>query len=813
MNEFTLRFLIVGGIIAIIVGFGIWWFFIHNSSDKIAERNGYNLYQAIEYVCETGQEKELKFELEQNRIASLKDEIENGINWVKKKIGLGGPDLEIPIQLYNDPYYKVYWEYFPPEPPYQFGQGVTGTATSIFIPWSEDLPWSSNFLLTVTLDSMFLGMDIFGLKAAAEAGEKGTITLGRKIANKIKDKIESISPQTLTKLRRVWNALENDVDEIVENLGKAKKIVVKGGKLVISEGKFIGKVTAGYTVFCLVTQDKTLGDCLKDGVIVGIGADVAKVTLQKFVTPKVNAYLKDKIGTVKMKFSTKISEIKEHILSYFKDEIEDSFELKELLEEKGWEFDEVTGKIIAKKDSKKALENIINPLEEYLKEKGYPNRVDGIFTIVYEREDYKITGIKEVIADKKSLLTKLKEKVVLPFEEKIALLEEKIMSDKVIDSDSFSIMAKHLKKYFEENPSEALDVLKRAGVKVADEEEALRIISLRLARLEEEASQGLFFVVMEKGSKLEKLIDSLDEEALNLYEELLIESDIFLRPLPSREDFLNILSYRTENIVKEDYNDVFKDPEEAKKLWDLLNEKRLRLKEDVEIFSRGTLGYAILRTQDLYTPLGATYWDRYFSYYGYPSREKPPEGYCQTSCQDGALCVQLGACVRAYPLQACQAKGIDSIKLKRGSIVAPDPRFYLVSPCYAKLRIYQEGGTIYVEPYMPEAHNKKNYCYATAGLVNWYIGTEAGEYLSRCVSSALCAVGGTLLSGGTLAPLTIPDVIKTCLGFGPKFPGLCSVVSGFVGLLIDVYRETQLIYPDVYKNNPTLIDFKISSLN
>ncbi|MEM5879214.1 MAG: hypothetical protein QXU74_01850 [Candidatus Aenigmatarchaeota archaeon] len=794
MNEYTLRFLVVGGVIAVLVGFGLWSS-IHNSSDKIAEQNAYNFYKSVEYVCETGEEKTLKFELEQNRIASLKDEIENGINWVKKKIGLGGPELEIPVQLFNDPYYKVYWEYFPPEPPYQFGQGVLETAASVFIPWSEDLPWSSNFLLTVTLDSVFLGMDIFGLETAAEAGKEGTITVGRKIANKIRDKIESISPETFSKLRRAWNALENGADDVVENVGKLKSGVIKAGKFVVGEGKFIGKVTAGYTLLCLAMQDKTLGDCLKEGVIVGIGADVAKITLQKFVIPKVQNYLKTKIAETKRGFSIKMSDLKDKISSYFKEEVEEGDELAELWKKKGWKYDTALKEWrVARDFGDEAVENVINPLEEYARVKGWPDTIDDIFTPIYEVDEYGNKRIKEVILEKDGVFDKIKKKIVLPFEKKIGRLEETVMSDKVLDSDSFSKIGKSMKKYFEENPDDAVEFLKRNGIKVADKDEALRLISIKLGKLEKEANEGIFFAVMERGSKMEKLTGNIDEKLYDLFME---GKDVSER---------TILRETEDAVSKYLKEDVLTDSAEAKNLWNLLGGKRLRLKEDAEIFSRGTLGYAILRIQDLYTPLGATYWDRYFSYYGYESPVKPPEGYCQTSCQDGAICVQLGACVRAYSLpEACQAKGIDSIKLKRNSIVAQDPRFYLVSPCYSELKIYQEGDTIYVEPYMPLTYNKKNYCYATAGLVNWYVGLEAGEYIAKCVSSALCAVA--TMGGGIL------DAVTACLGFGQKFTGACSVVSEFVGLIIDIYRETQFVYPDVYINHPGLIDFKIPTLN
>jgi hypothetical protein len=161
----------------------------------------------------------------------------------------------------------------------------------------------------------------------------------------------------------------------------------------------------------------------------------------------------------------------------------------------------------------------------------------------------------------------------------------------------------------------------------------------------------------------------------------------------------------------------------------------------------------------------------------------------------------LGACVRQFELpESCVNKGINSIKLKRDSLVAKDPRFYLVSPCYAKLKIYVEGDTLYVEPYM-KIDDKKNYCYATAGLVNWYVGSEIGDYAVRCVSASFCAVA----TGG----VGILDAVLACFGFGKGFTGVCSIVSNLAGLIVDIFRDTVLIYPDVYKSMPNLIDFKL----
>jgi DNA-directed RNA polymerase subunit F len=767
MNEFTMRFLIIGAIITILIGFGVWWFFIHSSSDRIVEENEAKFVEAVGVACETNQPVYVDFQMPQPFIASLKEKTEEFFHWVSQKIGLGGPEINIPVQIFNDPYYKIYWEYFPPEPPYSFGQGVLETAASIFAPWSEDLPWSSNFMLTLTFDTAFLGLDILGVKEVKEA----ITSTGRAAANKLVSKIASISPETFEKARMIWNAIEKGGDAVVENLGKAEKIVVKGGKLLMKEGRIVGSITTAYTIFCLATQDKTLEECAMEGVILGTGIDLLKISVQKFVWPKIKEKLAIRGASITLK------ELKSKFSSVTDETLGDTISSLGESNSQGWKYDKVTGKIIASSSDEVAKENIINPIEEYVSQTGYPNRIFDKFDIVYEYDEAgHVKGIKEVIIDRKGLVDILKEKILYPIEEKLGRLSENVMSDKMLTSNGIEEVSSGFKQYFEKNPEKAKNFLEIAGVKIKDSDEAVRILSTKLARIEDEASRDVFFVVMEKDSKLEKLMSALERGE-------------------SKTEFLE--GYLDKILIE-------KDSKEAKNLWNLLNGKRLRVKEDIEIFSRGTFGYMLLRIQDLYTPLGATYWDRYFSYYGYPSLEVQKKGFCRTQCEDGKVCVQLGACVRELDLpESCVNKGITSIKLKRDSIVAKDPRFYLVSPCYAKLKVYVDGDTIYVEPYM-KIDDKKNYCYATAHLVNWYIGSGIGSHVARCVSASLCAVA-TAGEGG----VGVLDVISACFGLGKGFRGACSIVSNLAGLLVDVFREGVLIYPDVYKNMPNLIDFKL----
>ena len=775
MNEFTMRFLIIGSIITILIGFGVWWFFIHSSSDRIVEENGAKFVRALGVACETNQAVEINFEMPQPFVGSLKEKTEEFFRDVQKKIGIGGTEINIPFQMFNDPYYKIYWEYFPPDPPYSFGEGVIETAASVFTPWSEDLPWSSNFMATVLVDSFVLGIDIFGLKEI----KGGISSRGRVVMNWLRKRLEDMTPEVFEKATKAWGAIDKGVDMVIEKIGKAEKLVIKGGKIVVGEGKFIGKVASTYTILCLVTQDKTLGECAKEGVILGVGADVAKVVITKYVYPKLKSKLEAKIKRIKAEFSMKWEEFKE-LFSSSVDEIIDEDIIPSLKEEvgnKGWQYDSKLKKFRATIDNEISREEVINPLQVYVDSKGYPDRVDD-FVIIYDKDG---RTIKEVIYDPKSITDKLKEKILYPIEKKLGRLSENIMSDRMLDSESFKEFSEFSREYFEKDPERAREFLRLAGVKVENSDEALRILSQRFGRIEREVQEDIFFVVFERDSKLEKLIDRLD--------------DI--------KHSSSYVYHDQRHAVREYLYKIIEngDKDEAKNLWNLLNGKRLRIKEDVEIFSRGTFGYMIFRIQDLYTPLGATYWDRYFSYYGYPSLEVQKKGFCQTQCEDGKICVQLGACVRAFDLpESCVNKGINSIKLKRDSIVAKDPRFYLVSPCYSRLKIYVEGDTVYVEPYM-KADERKNYCYATAGLVNWYVGSEITAYAIRCISASLCAISTPGI--GSL------DAILACFGFGKGFTGVCSIVSNLAGMIVDIFRETMLVYPDVYKNMPNLIDFKL----
>lgn len=777
LTETSLKYL-VGIVLAVIIGFLIYWFMIQTPSDEIAQKNANVFYENLKILCENPNKVvEFDFELPQHKVSSLKDQVENFFGTIASFFGFKS-DIEIPFQAFNDPYYKIYWEFFPPEPPYEFGKGVIESVQSIFAPWYEDLPWSSNFMVTLSFNMMFFGLDYFGIGETFGRIKKAGRILAYKTFDKIKNVLDS---KILPKLSKVFNALDKGksvTEKIVTKTGRSIKITVKGGKFVIKEGKFIAGSTAVYTIFCWVTQDKTLGECLKEGVISSIGIDIGKLVIKKYAVPKI----KKRFTKYLAKFGNKVRCKMDDFMSFFKkdvDEILESEEIKKILKNKGWKWDETNKYWIASVDDEIARENIINALEEFVKENGFPDSVDD-FTFIYETKDGK-KMLKEVVFKPKSLRETILDNIKYPFQKITGLIESKVMSNEMLAPEGLSIFLENMKGYFERDPEKALELLKLAGKEVKNSEEALRILKTRINRILKECDKGICFLVVESGSNLEKII----KDAAQIYEE-------------NPEGVIEVFSNYLDEIVK------YKDEKEAKLLWNFLNGKKLRLREDIEKFSRGTFGYMLLRFQDIYTPLGATWWDRYYSYYGYKG-EKLPYGWCQTSCDDNKLCLQLGACVRQYDFpEECIDKGIYQIRIKRDSIVAPNPRFYLVSPCKAKIRMYVKDDTIFVEPHLYTKYNNgKNYCYATSKFVSWYVGLEIGSEVVRCVSAVLCGLITAAPTGG----YGILDGILSCIGTGKAYTGMCSIVSNLAGIVVDLHRETQLVWPDVYSRRPDLIDF------
>jgi len=167
--------------------------------------------------------------------------------------------------------------------------------------------------------------------------------------------------------------------------------------------------------------------------------------------------------------------------------------------------------------------------------------------------------------------------------------------------------------------------------------------------------------------------------------------------------------------------DLSKNKGEGELLKGLFERKILYVPEKYEPLKYQAT-YAILRVQDIFTPLSVTGAEKYFS----PS---------SVNCESGDLCLKMGsAYVSNFTLEntPCFGKGVTEIKLKRDSMVVSDPRFYLVSPCFAVLDITKEGNTIYIEPKIcknrPKGYeNLNNYCFATKDMVNFYVSDEAAS--------------------------------------------------------------------------------------
>ena len=199
--------------------------------------------------------------------------------------------------------------------------------------------------------------------------------------------------------------------------------------------------------------------------------------------------------------------------------------------------------------------------------------------------------------------------------------------------------------------------------------------------------------------------------------------------VPKESSLNSILETHGDEAISAYLDEVSKDPKEALLLRDLFERKVLRVPENVENL-KPEFGYLLLRVQDFYTPANPTYLANFLG-----SQVSP------TQCGPNQLCLKYGFKVDSYPLDETSCFGkIKEIKLRRdevkippivGPVVVPkDPPFYLVSPCFADLTIQKEGDTLYVEPKI--CKNKPtgfahipNYCYATSGLVNFYVNEEA----------------------------------------------------------------------------------------
>jgi hypothetical protein len=740
---------VIGIIIAIVIVFCLWWFLFHREPDQEAERSAAEFVRAVETCCENGVAR-AKIQLPQkyqpadiwNQYAPFN---------LKTSGGLG-----------REPYFLMYWEKFPPDSPY--GSDILGIGGSLIAPWSEDLPWNSNMMTTLAFDFLAIGMDATGIKSGAN--EAFSEALEGAKAEALKDAIEG-------------------VEEAASFSDKAKDIVVTAaekGKFAVKwagrEAIILGTESMVYEIACMYIFDKTVGDCLP----IAIGSAVGTEILRKVALPKIGEKLNEKIteiigkGKIKADFKD-VMKAGEEVADEMTEEAENVLE-----ESVKFKIDMAT-KVAYLEEGNPMFESIRQNGEEIFEKTGsWPKELpgDSKFKFVTEIENGQEV-LKDITYDIGSWKDGIKEKLVGP----LNWLAENVYGPKGIMGDTLgtpetinqiSQAGKQLiKEYSDEGIEESgkiiYDAMKNAGKNPKNVDDAANIFRGLIYNFEKEGERGSL-LVFEKGLPLGELVKEC-------------EGDCW------KSLYYGYIEYASKN------------KDESKLFVRLLETTRMKTKMGVkgvlEMYSQGTLGYMVLRYQDLYTPLGATYWDKQMSY--------SMSSYAGEICDDNEICLQMGFFVRRYPLpDSCSEErgvGIKNIVLSRVSAVAGNPSFYLVSPCYAEVELTRSGDTIYVKPLMcPDKKDAlgssvNNYCYATGNMVNGYVGAEVGAAAGNCLVAALCAVA--------TEGIGLPDAILACIGI--KYPGICQTAGSITRTLIDYAREAYLKYPDVYNNLGGLRDF------
>ncbi|MEM5828241.1 MAG: hypothetical protein QW197_01925 [Candidatus Aenigmatarchaeota archaeon] len=884
LEEVGIRFLI-GLFIAALIAFLFWWFVIHNETDRIVERNFIKFYNALDNACKNLSNRDnpttVYIEIPQRRFENVFQEAAESL---KSFLGFNPP---LPYSTLGDPYYKFYWEKFPPEPPYEFGQGLLQSLAAIFIPWSEDLPWSSNLLLSMTLATFFGGIDFLKASTLKNLLSKGVGTFSfelkkfsTRVYNILKEKLEPLVNAIEKGEKFVLSLARKTKEYLIEIKETTIKICTKtfGNEKCLDNIKFASKTTVLYAGICFMISEEDLEDCLIYGALGGIVTTKAKVMFYENVWKRIVDRIKTKFyilkqdvknsilsfveylsNSVKMikdaiknfskegdellEFENKIDEIEKMLEEARKDVIENNIELaREKLKEAEDMIEEAEGslnKIESKPNYEKDLEalravfnnlkteinnfrsvienfeftsqfkgfltinefnsiidsvaetSLIKPVEKILEKKGFVYSTElKRLVLDYEKinldENEFAKDLKIAIESRNELLGqkisryedffieydsegKVKRIIYDPYDPEsfTATIKEylfgypkkflahlsyglNLIHDKLIDGDLVREALLTLKNRIEKDENfaqKAIEAFKKYGV--TDKNELLRMVDNTIKKYE--SGENLVLVVS-KDSLLGQRLIELEQAGKLSYSEIL-------------SAFRQVLF---EGIEKGDKREI-------ERLYGLLAGKTLRIREDLaEFMTENPIGYASLRAIDLYTPLGASYWDRYFSLYGYEG-QRVPLG-CQTSCDDGKVCVQLGACVRQYELpESCKKLGIENIKLERSSIIAANPRFYLVSPCYANLKIYINAteAVIYVKPEIDKSKlSSANYCYATESYINTYVGSLIGEYAA---SAALLFV-----------------------------PGIGPILSWILNIGMSFFRDGMFVWPVVYQYFPNL---------
>jgi methyl-accepting chemotaxis protein len=906
ISEVGLRFLIGIGIAALI-GFLFWYFVIHNASDRVVEKNFQKFYDALDRACQRVAAKDnperVYIEIPQKTFASILEEFNEFVSRI-----LGGSVSK----TFQDPYYTFHWELFPPEPPYDLLDvtrlgivGLPGTLAAIFIPWREDLPWSTNLLTSMAIYSVFFGFDVLGIKEAKNAVSKGfrafkneLAEIGRKIANKLKDS------ETLQKIAEFLEKGEAVIEKVSEKIGKIKvtlKKIREGKAVKIMAQTFkpieLSRTSAQLTILCLFVTDNTLEKCLEYGIIGGITLRASYAIAREVAFPvlksKIKSFIAKITGNLKSFASNVKEEVKDKLIS-LKTLIFGKEDLLEKLSndlEKAEEYlDEIEEILKKEKIDYDKLKYNVNELKEFFS--SLPKKIEEIGEKnpdVYE-EVYSSVYVKSKLMEERleELLESLKEKDkitlhakgVIPISEFNGVLdrlpeelvdkpnEKALMSQGFkLDNNNKLVLTREGNKELFNNFKSYVDYYKETtfGRKL-DRIGDYRLIydekgNLYKVVYDPQESLGktfreifinpiknFFKKLEEKAFVWNELIDaeSIKNFANELVDEIQRKSDAdFVRNLEKAlgmsaneivEKLQNLASKMDESIgvvmekgtklaemiknlpdkTPQEVSHILREyayyiatrgnPIEIELFKNLLNGKEFRIREDlVTLLRSGAIGYAILRVADIYTPLGVTWWDIYLSYYGYEG-QRVPEG-CQTQCERGKICVQLGACFRQYELpESCKKLKIENIKIERDSIIAKNPRFYLVSPCYGEAHIYIDPNerTIFVKVLL-DPNKKPNYCYAYKNYVDAYVLLEATEIIAKCACGIACAAVEVAATGGAAAALGVMEAVAACLGGPPA--GLCRVLCDFLGVSMLAIKEGLMVWPNIYENFPNYAEW------
>jgi len=710
-----LNFMLGLGIVIIIM-FALLFYFFRNAYERVAEQQVANLYKRINEVCENGEPQRMNFVLPQGLLFE---------DYLKKKIMMT-------TNVLVEPYFYVYYEKFPPEPPYQLFEGPLETAEALVIPWSEDLPWSSNLLLTAALD-----LTSFNHIPGFES---------------LKDKLTQQKRMILdsNKLRPLIKAgqITNDVQ-----------------KVVLGNKKVLAGVLVGGTLMCKMATDYSLEAC-------------AGITAVSYFTVRIAGKLvkiawNDGIDFIKAKrISFKFNALDEHAQKLAQNGERVTLEaLQEEIEYGGKKIkfidhlDSQGRGVVTRGDHWDAL-------EAWWIQEGQPENI-GAFT--FEKES--TTGkLKDIFMEKTRL-----EGPWTKFKDSLNTLKGaigKITGSDVLAPDGMELAANSMEVSVKKDWKTWSNIIKNARKELVDlkidpnDKKQVEEFVLKAAKRLREKSQAGYITLIEKDSGLAQYL-------------LLGSSD----------------SVQMTKFFLEDFDNAAKNSQEAKRLINWMAGKELRIGEKMKPLAQGTLGYTILRIQDMYTPLGVTYWDKTLSVYNDPV----------SACRDDQLCLQYGLFVRKWDLIPVISSNISyypitkscDVKLVRDSIVAKDPRFYLVSPCFAKLEITRRGDTVYVNPYLcrnppAEYADNPNYCFANSGYVNFYVTSEGAAFAADCIATAACSIAQAVGTAGATAPISVSDITAKCFGFKQIAPkGVCSWLGSGIRLAFDLNRESIASYPYV----------------